>query len=81
MMRKFILILILGACSLYTYSQGMLRGRISDENGDPIVGATIFLKESPTNGTISDLDGNYSLKISCYLSVTVVRSDISYENS
>ena len=79
MMRKFILILILGACSLYTYSQGMLRGRISDENGDPIVGATIFLKESPTNGTISDLDGNYSLKISSSSPVTVVISYISYE--
>ena len=37
-------------------------GRILDENGEPIIGATV--KEKGTgNGTVTDLDGNFSLEV------------------
>lgn len=38
-----------------------LTGRIVDENGEPIVGATVKLKGSSA-GAISDLDGNFAIE-------------------
>ncbi|MBK8587125.1 MAG: carboxypeptidase-like regulatory domain-containing protein [Bacteroidetes bacterium] len=43
--------------------QGTVRGKITDENGESIIGAAIVLKSKPTVGIVTDLDGNYSLKI------------------
>ncbi len=38
-----------------------ITGTIVDDNGDPIVGANIMVKNT-SNGTITDIDGNYSLE-------------------
>lgn len=35
-------------------------GKVTDSNGDPLIGATITVKNSP-EGTVSDVDGNYVL--------------------
>ena len=43
--------------------QNKVTGIIKDNAGIPIVGATIMEKGS-TNGTVSDLDGNFSLQMS-----------------
>jgi TonB-linked SusC/RagA family outer membrane protein len=40
-----------------------IRGKITDEQDKPLPGATIIEKET-TNGTTSDVDGNYSLTVS-----------------
>lgn len=40
----------------------VVKGRITDEKGEPIIGATIMEKGS-TNGTVSDLDGNFTINI------------------
>lgn len=37
-------------------------GKVSDNNGEPVVGAYIVLS-GESNGAISDLDGNYSIKV------------------
>src|SRR5690554_5953389 len=34
-------------------------GRVTDSNGEPIIGATIVEKGNPSHGTITDVDGNY----------------------
>ena len=33
------------------------------DSGGPLVGVTVYEKETPSNGTITDLDGNYSLVV------------------
>ena len=38
----------------------VIRGRIVDVNGEPVIGANVMLKGS-TNGTITDVDGNFVL--------------------
>lgn len=53
-------------------------GAILDSNGDPIIGATVFEKGSKTNGTVTDLDGNFSIKVPSKSTVLVV-SYIGYE--
>lgn len=39
-----------------------LQGRVLDENGDPLVGATVFDKESG-RGVSTNAEGNYSLQV------------------
>lgn len=38
-----------------------MKGTITSESGEPLIGATIAVKNS-TDGTVTDIDGNYSLK-------------------
>lgn len=35
---------------------------ISKEDGEPLIGAAIRQMENPTNGVITDFDGNYSIE-------------------
>lgn len=42
-------------------SSSILKGTIVDENGLPVIGANVLVKGSKTNGTITDVDGNFSL--------------------
>ncbi|MDR1624695.1 MAG: TonB-dependent receptor [Tannerellaceae bacterium] len=39
-----------------------ITGRVIDGNGDPVIGASIVLKGT-TTGTITDIDGNFSLDV------------------
>ena len=36
-------------------------GIIRDENGEPIIGATIVDKDNPIHGTVTDINGNFTL--------------------
>lgn len=38
-----------------------VRGTVSDSNGEPIIGATIVVKDNPSQGTVTDIDGNFIL--------------------
>lgn len=38
-----------------------VQGTVSDQNGEPIIGASVLVKGT-TNGTITDLDGKYTLQ-------------------
>jgi outer membrane receptor protein involved in Fe transport len=63
---------------LSTFGQGTVRGRVTDENGEPLIGATISLKLKPTVGTITDYDGNFSFNLSESTPQIIVVSFISY---
>jgi len=36
---------------------------VKDTSGEPVIGASVVEKGNTTNGTITDLDGNFSIKI------------------
>lgn len=40
-----------------------VRGKVTDNKGEPIVGANV-VEKGTTNGTITDMDGNFSLDVS-----------------
>ncbi|MGQ1891093.1 SusC/RagA family TonB-linked outer membrane protein [Thermophagus sp. OGC60D27] len=48
---------------IFQQNEKTVTGIVTDENGDPIPGATIQVKGS-TFGTITDMDGNYSIEVS-----------------
>lgn len=52
-----------------------IRGRIVDNDGEPIIGANI-VEKGTTNGTVSDIDGNFSLAVEA--DATIVITYISY---
>jgi TonB-linked outer membrane protein, SusC/RagA family len=41
----------------------ILKGTVTDSNGEPVIGASITEKGSPKNGTVTDIDGHFSLKL------------------
>ncbi len=46
------------------YAQSItVKGNVKDSNGEAIIGASILEKGNQTNGTITDLDGNFSLTL------------------
>ena len=38
-------------------------GTVTDENGDPVIGATVVEKAQPKNATITNLDGQFNIKV------------------
>ena len=40
-----------------------IQGTVTDEHGDPVIGATVVEKDQPKNATISDLDGRFIIKV------------------
>ena len=58
---KYIFFIITYFLSFSLVSQSItVNGKISDENNQGLPGATIII-EGTTNGTISDIDGNFTL--------------------
>lgn len=41
----------------------VVKGKVLDENGEPLIGATVQETDNKANGTIVDLEGNFSLKV------------------
>ena len=39
-----------------------ITGKVIDKNGEPIIGANVLVKGT-TNGTVTDVDGNYTLEV------------------
>ena len=39
----------------------VVKGQVTDKNGEPIIGATVKVKDAAAVGTVTDFDGNYEL--------------------
>lgn len=48
-----------------------INGRVTDSKGEPLVAVTVYEEGAPTVGTVTDIDGNYSLSVSSSRSVIV----------
>lgn len=60
-------------------SQMTVSGTVTDENGEPLPGATIQLNEATGIGTITDIDGNYNLAFpEEYANGTLIFSYVGY---
>ena len=69
------------ARSVYNVAQTpqnqQVTGRVLDAAGEPLIGVSIVEKGNKSNGTVTDIDGNFSLRIS--KSQTVVVSYVGYK--
>lgn len=57
--RGFITLLAL-VMSISLYAQNLVKGTVVDETDLPLIGATVLIKGN-SGGTITDIDGNYSI--------------------
>lgn len=53
-------LLVLLTIGVQVFAQSAVSGKVTDEAGEPCVGANVLIKGT-TTGTMTDLDGNYSL--------------------
>ena len=63
LMCKFCLLTGLLLMPLVALAQGTVRGTVVDSNDEPIIGASVVEKGNARNGTVTDLDGNFTLKL------------------
>jgi len=73
-MKKFLLLMLLFSSFSFLYAQEkVLKGIVTDETDQPVPGASIFIKGTST-GTVTGLNGEYSLK----LPATATMISVSY---
>ena len=61
-MISFVLIGILSCCFAFAQEERTLKGNVVDQNGEPVVGAVVFIKGT-TNGTSTDSNGAFKMFI------------------
>lgn len=79
-MRLLLVVIILNIIiASNLFGQCVLRGKVTDKNGETLVGATIFPKSKMSLGVTTDLNGDYSLKLPSSGSEVIVIRYISYQ--
>ena len=48
-----------------------VKGVVKDANGEAIIGASVIEKGNAKNGTVTDIDGNYTLKVKRGATLTI----------
>lgn len=62
-MKHLFLLLTLLSFSLTALAQQKVTGKVKDSSGEPVIGASVVVKDNKTMGTITDFDGNFSLDV------------------
>ncbi|WP_455667982.1 SusC/RagA family TonB-linked outer membrane protein [Phocaeicola sp.] len=62
-MKHLFLLLTLLSFSLTAFAQQKVTGKVKDSSGEPIIGASVVVKDNNTMGTITDFDGNFVLDV------------------
>ncbi len=71
---RIFLFLLLFPC--FVFAQNTITGKVSTENGEPVPFANV-IEQGTTNGTTTDIDGNYSIDVSS-LPATLEYSSLGY---
>ena len=70
--RKVLSLLLGLFLSMGAYAQQItVKGHVKDALGEPVIGANVVEKSSTTNGTITDMDGNFTLKVANNATLTI----------
>ena len=76
LVKRAVPALLLLLCStLYAQAQGNgidVRGTVVDNAGEPLIGASVIVKGNASQGTVTDFDGNFQLKVPSEQTVLVV---------
>ena len=73
--KPLVFLFLLCLFPLGAMAQSIIKGTVNDENGEPVIGATVKVKETQ-KGTITDFDGNYSIEAAS--NATLVLSYVGY---
>lgn len=77
---KFCLTFFLVSISFWAMSQNAtIYGQVTDDNGEGLIGASIYIENAETSGTISDDNGRYEIKIPANKKVKIIFTYTGYE--
>ncbi|WP_347923543.1 TonB-dependent receptor [Pontimicrobium sp. SW4] len=76
-MRTILKIFLLFFC-VSSYAQTTIKGKVTDDSGQPLPGANIIIVGTST-GTMTDFDGNYTLNTSQTPPFTIQVSSVGFE--
>lgn len=76
---KFLLSCFMLLMSVVAFAQNQITGHVADATGEPIIGANVTVKGT-TVGTITDIDGNFTLEVGS-TDGTLVVSFIGYKSA
>ena len=63
--------LFVGLClSVGAFAQSTVKGTVKDASGEPIIGASVLVNGT-TEGTVTDLDGNFTLDVKPGATLTI----------
>lgn len=62
-MKLFALLLVVYSSFNFFAQEGNLFGRVTDRQGEPLIGATVIFKGDVTRGAMVDFEGNYTLNL------------------
>ena len=67
---RYLLLLLTLMVSMTTKAQGIL-GTVTDDQGEPVIGASVVEKGNTQNGTVTDLDGRFTINVSAGTPITI----------
>jgi TonB-linked SusC/RagA family outer membrane protein len=70
-MKKVLTLFFVLVCVCSAMAQRTLTGKVTDPQGEPLIGATVLIKGSNA-GSITDVDGNYTIKTDVASPVLVI---------
>lgn len=56
------MLFVLG-CVSWSFAQRTITGTITDNTGEPLIGASVVAEQDPTTGTVTDFDGKYEVNV------------------
>lgn len=63
MKKSLLLIFFVSLCINIMSQSTIASGKVTDETGEAVIGATITIKENPKTGTVTDYDGKFQLTL------------------
>ena len=72
--RRYVPVVLLLLQTAVTFAQSGLtvKGTVKDSKGETVIGASVVVKGASGVGTVTDFDGNFTLKVPSDKSVLVV---------
>ena len=62
--RCLFLTVLLSVSAATAFAQNVtVKGKVTDQNGEPVIGASVMLSGNQTVGALTDMDGNYSISV------------------
>lgn len=56
-------ILLLSSIQVFAQSTVLIKGSVKDQKGEPIIGASVIQKGTTSNGSITDLNGDFQIRV------------------
>lgn len=77
--RSLLLLFFAVLCWSFTSHAEVVKGTVVDENGEPLIGATV-IEKGTTNGVPTDIDGKFSINIQNPKNASLVVSYVGYDS-